>query len=100
MKNPCVDVLPALPEGGQIDRHGADPVEQVFTEQVIANPPVQVAVGGRNQAKIGTNLPLAPQGPEGPLLKHPQKGLLDLQRQFADLIEKQRAAVRLIAHPY
>jgi hypothetical protein len=54
----------------------------------------QVAVGGRNHARVGTQRLAAADALEGPLLEHAQHLGLHRERQLADLVEEDRAAAR------
>ena len=55
----------------------------------------EVAIGRRNQAKGGALPDVAADALEGLLLDHAQQLALQVQRQFADLVEEQGAAVGL-----
>ena len=54
----------------------------------------EIAVGGGDHADIHFGSLIAAHGPDFLLLQDPQQLGLHLQGQFADLIEKDRAAVR------
>ena len=59
----------------------------------------EVAVGGRDQPDVGAQGPAAAHALEGPLLEHPQHLALHAERQLADLVEEQRAALGLLEAP-
>ena len=54
---------------------------------------VEVAVGGRHQPDVGPQGLAAAHALEGPLLEHPQHLALHAQRQLADLVEEEGAAL-------
>ena len=49
------DVLGALAQRRQADRHDVQPVEQVLAEQALADQLPQVAMGGGDDADVGAD---------------------------------------------
>jgi len=76
-----------------VDADDVEPVKQVRTEQPSLYFLLQIAVGGHDQPEVqldslGTGQPL-----DGLFLNQLQQLGLDVVRQFADLVQKQRAVV-------
>jgi hypothetical protein len=65
-------------------------VEQVFTELAIFDLGREVAAGSGNHPHIHADGPGAAQALKFPLLQHAQQLGLQLQRQLANLIQKNR----------
>ncbi len=95
-----LDVPGPLPQGGQVDGDGPQPEQQVLAESPAGHHLFQVPVGGRHHPEIALLLPRAAHGTETAFLEHAQKGLLDLQGQFAHLVQEQDAAVGLLDEPH
>ena len=69
------------------------PVEQVGAEQTPLHFLFQISVGGYDQPEIQLNAPVAGQPLNGLFLNQLQKLGLNMGRQLADLIQKQRSVV-------
>ena len=83
----------ALAQRGYPQRIGPEPVVQVGAKAAGAHFFGQLAVGGGNDAYIHMALLIRPQALQLAVLQYPQQLGLHAERQFADLIEKQRAAI-------
>ncbi|MCW0463548.1 hypothetical protein NB705_000621 [Xanthomonas sacchari] len=87
------DVAGALGQRRQRQFHRVEPVVQVLAEAAVADHRGQVGIGGADHPHL--DLPLAvgaePFEPAG--LQHPQQLHLPGQRQVADLVQEQGAAV-------
>ena len=82
--------------GGSADRHDVQAIEQILAEQALADQLAQVAMGGGDDAHIGADRRAAADGGVLALLQHAQQPRLRLERHVADLVEEQRAALRLL----
>ena len=77
------------------DREDVEPVEQVLAEAARLHEFDQVLVGRRDQADVDLDRAARADRIDLALLQRAQELDLGVERQFADLVEKQRAAVRL-----
>ena len=83
----------------QADRERVDAVVEVLAEPALADEHVERPVGRRDQAEVDVDGSVAAEALEAALLEHAQQlGLRD-QRQVADLVEEQRAAVGQLEAP-
>lgn len=87
------DVFAPLAQGRQAQGHRVQAVEQVGAELFLQHRVLEVAVGGGDDPEIHL---------DGPAVAHPLKTLvlqnvqqfgLQMQRQFADLVQQQAAAL-------
>ena len=90
-----LNILVSLAQCRQLNTIGLQPEEEIGTKLATLHHFFQVAIGRCHQTKIAGQLPRSPEWAKTPLLKDPQKSLLQAQGQFADFIEKEGAAVRL-----
>jgi hypothetical protein len=89
-------ILRPIAQRGQTQRQHRQPVIQVQPKLAAAHPLGQVAVGGGHDPHIQTQLAAAADPHHDPLLQHPQQLGLHDQRQFADFVQKQGAALGLL----
>ena len=83
--------------GGTCEREDVQPVEEVLAEASLVERRAQVAVGrGEDRARRPATGPAAAQALDLARLEHAQQLGLQLERHVADLVEQQRAAVRLL----
>ena len=94
------DVCCPLAQRRQADRRDIDAVVQVLPKQALPNQLPQVVVGRGDDPDIGTDRHAAADGRELALLKHAQEPGLRVDRHVADLVEEQRAALRLLEPPH
>ena len=87
------DVLLALAQGRDMDADHVEPVEKVGAEQAPLDLFLQVAIGGHQQPEVQLDLPGAGKALDGLFLNELQELGLDMGRQLADLVEKERAVV-------
>ena len=90
------DVFAPLGQRRQADRDHVEPVEQVTPEVAARHLDRQVAVRRRDQPHVHRQLALAAEPHDRALLQGAQQLGLHQQRQLADLVEKDRAAVGLL----
>ncbi len=80
----------------EAERKDVEPVVEVFAEapggDFLAQPPV----GGRQHAHVEGQRGAAAEPLDLALLQHAQQFGLQRQRHFGDLIQQQRAALRLL----
>ena len=87
------DVLGALAQGGQLHPDDVQPEVQIGAELTVLDHPLEVAVGGGDDADVdGDGVIRADRG-DGLFLQDAQELGLRRQRQVADLVEEQGAAV-------
>ena len=90
-----LDVLGPLAQRRHADGHDVQSIEQVFAETPRLGFAGQVAVGRRHQPRVDVFRPPAHRLDLARLQRAQQLGL-DGQRQLADLVDEQRAAVGLV----
>src|SRR6266508_6954138 len=85
-------VLAAFPQGRDLDRHDAQPVEEVFAEVSVGDGAAQVAVGCRDDPRVRVPRAVLSHALERALLEDAQK--LDLQRKghVSDFVQKEGPA--------
>jgi len=88
------DVRPALAERRQTHRNHVQAVEQICAERAVRDQLLQVAIGGRDEANVDVDRLDSADALELALLKGAEELHLHLDRDLADLVEEQRAAVR------
>src|SRR5437762_12579317 len=87
------DVFRTLAQGWHVNRKNIQPVKQVFAKFSLLNHLAEFAIGGRDQACIGSQRARASQAFELPFLEHAQQLGLQLEWNLPDLVEEYRAAV-------
>src|SRR5262252_7383035 len=93
MFNQHGNVLAALPEGRDRDRKNIQPVPEVFADLSLIYLLFQVPVGSGDNVHVNLYRLGASQPLELAFLNYAQQLYLQLQRQLANLIEKNRGAV-------
>ena len=93
------DVVAPLAQRRDVQRHHAQAVEQVLAEAALAHGGVEVAVGGRDDAHVDVLGFARPDRRHLAALEHAQQLGLEVDRHVADLVEEERAAVRLAEAP-
>ncbi len=93
------NVLGPLLQRGQPDREGVDPVVEIFAEPFLAHQQLERAVGGRHEPEVHVDAGAAAQPLHLALLEDAQQLRLRHERQVADLVEEQRAAVGQLDPP-
>ena len=90
------DVLHALAQGGQVDRHHVEPVVEVLAEAPGLDLGFEVAVGGGDDAHVDLDGAGAADALQLAFLQHAQQLGLEGGGDLADLVEEQGAAVGLL----
>ena len=93
------DVLVALAQRRQVDGDHVEPVEEVLAEGALLHGFGQVGVGGGDDAHVGLARLDAAERHELLLLDHPQQLGLRVERDVADLVEEDGAAVGGLEQP-
>jgi hypothetical protein len=88
------NVLAAIAERGTLDRKHAETVVEVGPKTPFTHLLSQIPIRGRNDANIDFLLAFRSEPLEHPLLKHSQQLRLELEGQFADLIEEYGSPIR------
>ena len=83
-------------EGGQVHGQDVDAVEQILPELVEVDLPGEILVGGGNDPDIDVNGLVAADPFKGFLFQDAEQFGLNFHADFADLIEKDGAAVGLL----
>ena len=87
------DVFSALPQGWRGERQHIEPVIQVFPESAGLDLLFQVFVGGRHHTNIDLDRLATAHGLDHPFLDGPQQLDLHVQRQVADFVQEEGAAM-------
>ena len=87
------DVLAAIAQRRERDREHVEPIVQVAAEAALAHFLGQIAVGRGDDAHVDVHRARAAQPLELSFLQHAQQLGLQLERQLADFVEEERAAV-------
>ena len=89
------NVLGALAQRRQPQRHDVEAEKQVLAEQALLDELAQVLVGRGDDAHVGLDRCAAADRGVFALLQHAQQPGLRLHRHVADFVEEQRAAFGL-----
>src|SRR5205085_2529568 len=95
MDDERVDVARALAQGGQLDRKDRQTIEQIATKTSLLDRALKVNVRRSDHTHINLQNFIAADARKLAVLQHAQQTHLRRQTHLADLIEKERAAVRL-----
>ena len=87
------DVFPAVPQRGELQSEGVEPVVQILAEAALGHQICQVLVGGGNHAHIYRNSVVRAQACDTAFLQHTKQPCLQRQRHVANFVEKQGARV-------
>ena len=93
------DVRGALAERGQRHRDRVDPEVEVLAEAALADRGLGIEVGRADEPEVHGHDPGAAEPPHRAVLEHPQELGLEIRRHLGDLVEEQRAPVRLLEQP-
>jgi hypothetical protein len=93
------DIAPTMAERRNGDREDVQPEIPITAETTGPDFFVNVAVGGRNHARLDAHRPVSAQTLELTFLQKPQQLCLRLDRELADLVEEESAAVRQLHAP-
>ena len=91
-----LNVAGALPQGRQSNLAYIDAEIEVVTESFVCDLLLQVTICCRQQTNIDRRLFPAANPPEAAFLQGTEQLGLLRQRQFANLVEKQRATIRVL----
>jgi hypothetical protein len=89
------NVVATLAQRGNENRQDVQSIVQIFAKLTYLDECRQVLVSGGNHANVHVVRPVTAHGSKVPRLEPPQKLRLQVDRQLADLVEQQRAAVCL-----
>ena len=90
------NILEPFAQRRQAQRHDVQSVEQIFAEQALVDLLLQITVGGGDDPHIGADRRAAADRRVLALLQYAKQPGLRLHGHVADLVEKQRAAFRLL----
>ena len=93
------DVVDARPQRRQAQRYDVQPVEQVLAKPPGVDQAAQVLVGCGDDADVGTLDPRAADRGEVARLEDAEQPRLRVERHVTDLVEEQRAPLRLLEPP-
>ena len=94
MRHQRIDVLGPLAQRRDLDARDRQAEVQIGAERPLVGLGAQVAVGGGDDADVDLDVFLAAEAAERAALEHAEQGRLHRQRQLADLVQEDRAAVR------
>ena len=87
------DVLAPRAQGRNADRKDVEPIEQVLAELSAFHEFDQILVRRRDQSDVNADGTLGANGIDLAFLQRAQQLDLNVERKFADLVEKQRSAI-------
>ena len=90
------NVLTALGQGRHANRHHRQAMVEIFAELAGGDLSFDVAAGRRNDAHVDLHFLSAADALERLLDQDPQDLVLGLARHVGDLVDEQRAAMRLL----
>src|SRR3989449_10968598 len=93
------DVRYAFSQRGQVDRDDVKPVEQVLAEAARGDFGGEILGGGGEHPRVHPPGLLVPNPPDLPILQHAEQLRLQREWELADLVQQQRAPVRLFEQP-
>src|SRR6476620_3895984 len=93
------DVLPTLAQRRQLNFDRVEPEQQVLAESLLVSELVGRGVGRRDDADIDRSRAISANWYNLALLERGQQLGLKVQRQIADFVEKEGAAVRGLEAP-
>ena len=93
------DVLGAVAQRRNVDRDDGEAVVEVGAEGAFGGHLLEVGVAGGDDPHVDGDHLVAAHAPDLLLLKHPQQLSLERQREGADLVEEERAAVGGLEEP-
>jgi hypothetical protein len=88
------DVVTPVAQGGHSQREHAEPVEEIGTEPSAVHGGLEILIRCSDHPDVDVEGRGAADAPDLALLEHAQQLRLGAQREIADLVEEQRAAVR------
>ena len=83
----------AFAQARHVDRYDVQTEVEILAERPAAISSLQIAIGGRDHAHVHGHLVVAAHRPHFLFLQHAQQLGLQFQRQLADFVQKNRAAV-------
>ena len=95
MAGQSADILAPVAQGRQFDRHDIEAIKQILPERARRDHRRERAVGGSDDPHIDRDLVPPTDPPDTSRLQGAQQPGLRLCGHVADLVEKQRAAIRL-----
>ena len=87
------NIFGPLAQRRDADGKHVEPIVQIGAELLLAHHRFQIAIGRRDQPRIGAQRPRRAQPLELALLQNAQQLRLQLQRHLADLVQKHGAAI-------
>ena len=91
-----VDVVDALAQRRQADRHDVEAVVEILAEEALPDHLAEVAVRRGDDADVGLDRRAAADHGVLALLQHAQQAGLGIHRHVADFVEEERAALGLL----
>src|SRR5262245_32746685 len=91
--------LSPLSQRGNADLDHVEPIVEVFSELAAPHRLFQIAIRRGDHARVGGAQPMASHARESEVLQHMEELGLQRERQFCDLVEIDRAFVRVLELP-
>src|ERR1041385_3855690 len=79
--------------------HDVDSVEEISTEPRLVDSTLEIAIRRGDESRVERHFRVSAERPHGALLEGAKELRLQFERHLTDLVEKQRAAVRLHEEP-
>jgi hypothetical protein len=90
------DVFHAFSKRRQINGKRFETIQKVLSKLAGINHRVKIPVGGGHQPKVAFHFPVASHRSKSVFLKHPQEGLLKLQRQLSHLVQEKGSPIGVL----
>ena len=84
------DVLGTVSQGFEFDLEYVYAIVEILPEGALSHGPIEIGIGGRDEAEIDGDYLIAPDARERPFLDDPQERRLGLEGQLANLVEEER----------
>ena len=91
-----IEVVAAIAERRELKRHDREAEVEIRAELALRDHLFEVAVSRRDDADVDRDVGVRADRRDDVLLEHAQQLRLRRQRQVADLVEEDRAAVRAL----
>ncbi len=91
-------ILATLAQRRDAQPHDVESVEQVVAERSVGHGLLEILRGGRDDAHVDRPRAIGAEPANGVILEHTEEADLECRGHVANLVEEERAAVRLLEH--
>src|SRR5205085_5923526 len=94
------NILDPLSERRQLDGEHVETIKQILSKFLFDHETLQVLIGGGHHTHVNLDIVLTADPLELALLQHSKQLYLHRRRDFADFVQKDRAAMGLLELPF